>query len=137
MDKNLQLVFQISALHNKVLKAIDSQLSIHGLTFSEFLVMNHLNLKPTKTMKRIDLANDVGMSASGITRLLTPMEKLKIVQKEASQRDARISFVKLTDVGEKLFEDTMQTVKATAKELFEDLYDFDMEKLIEILHKIK
>jgi hypothetical protein len=31
----------------------------------------------------------------------------------------------------------MQTVQATAKELFEDLYDFDIEKLIEILHKIK
>lgn len=136
MDKNLDLVFKISNLHTKMIKTLDSQLSIHGLTFSEFFVMYHLNSTPTKTMRRIDIAQKVGMSASGVTRLLNPMEKLKIVEKESSQRDARVSFVKLTQAGEEVFNDALKSVSFTARELFEDLYSFDISKLLDILKKI-
>lgn len=136
MDQNLELVFKISSLYTKMIKSLDSQLSIHGITFSEFMVMYQLNSTPTKTMRRIDIAEKVGMSASGITRLLNPMEKLNIVQKEVSPRDARVSFVKLTTAGEEVFSNALQSVSYTARELFEDLYSFDIVKFLDVVKKI-
>jgi len=137
MDSKLDLIFKVAALYAKVFKSVDLQLSIHGITFSEFLVMHQLHEAPNQTMRRIDLAAKVGMSASGITRLLSPMEKLKIVQKESNPRDARVSFVKLSNAGEELFKDAKQSVNLSANELFVDLEDVDINHLIAILHKIK
>lgn len=136
MDKNLEIVFRLSAIHSKILKSIDSQLSIHGTTFSEFFVIYQLATSPNKMLKRIDLADKVGMSASGVTRLLSPMEKLKIIQKEASPRDARVSFVKLTEAGEELFDNALKSLHHTAQGLFEDLDESDIDHLFRILKKI-
>ena len=136
MNKNLELALKLSVLNTKMTKSIDAQLSIHGITFSEFLVIYHLANTSTKTMRRIDLAEKVAMSASGITRMLNPMEKLKIVQKEVNPRDARVSFVKLTSAGEELYKNALKSVNNTTKELFEDLYNFDIDQLYKILKKI-
>lgn len=50
-------------------------------------------------MRRIDLADSVGLSPSAVTRLLAPMEKPGLVEKEANPRDARVSLVKLSTAG--------------------------------------
>ncbi len=86
----------------KALKKIDRHLSVHGIAFSEFMVMYHISLAPQQTIRRIDLAQEVGMSASGITRLLNPMEKIKLIEKEVNPRDARVSFVRLSNAGVEL-----------------------------------
>ena len=74
----MKLVMSLSALHSKMLKRLESQLSIHGISFTEFLVMYQLNQAPGNTMRRIELAENIGLSASGVTRLLAPMEKRKM-----------------------------------------------------------
>lgn len=117
MSQKLKFIFELSSLYAKVFKTIDRRLSIHGITFTEFFVMHELYNAPTKSMRRIDIAESVGMSASGITRVLNPMEKLKIVEKEANARDARVSLVKLTNAGIELFENALKTVEEAAEEL--------------------
>lgn len=117
MSQKLKFIFELSSLYTKVFKTIDRRLSIHGITFTEFFVMHELYNAPTKSMRRIDIAESVGMSASGITRVLNPMEKLKIVEKEANARDARVSLVKLTNAGIELFENALKTVEEAAEEL--------------------
>jgi DNA-binding MarR family transcriptional regulator len=136
MSQKLDFIFGLSSLYTKVFKAIDRRLSIHGVTFTEFFVMHELYNAPTKTMRRIDIAESVGMSASGVTRVLNPMEKLKIVGKEANVRDARVSLVKLTDAGAELFENALKTVEETAEELFGTLDIDNIEAFLNILNKI-
>lgn len=121
MSQKLKFIFELSSLYTKVFKTIDRRLSVHGITFTEFFVMYELYNAPTKSMRRIDIAESVGMSASGITRVLNPMEKLKIVEKEVNARDARVSLVKLTDAGAELLENALKTVEESAEELFGSL----------------
>lgn len=121
MSQKLKFIFELSSLYTKVFKTIDRRLSVHGITFTEFFVMYELYNAPTKSMRRIDIAESVGMSASGITRVLNPMEKLKIVEKEVNARDARVSLVKLTDAGVELLENALKTVEESAEELFGSL----------------
>ncbi|MDX1808579.1 MAG: MarR family transcriptional regulator [Sulfurospirillaceae bacterium] len=136
MNKNLEFVLSLADLHNKIMKYVDRQLSLHGITFSEFLVMYRLSLATNMTMRRIDLAEGVNMSASGVTRLLNPMEKLKIVEKEQNPRDARVSFVKLSDVGFNLFQDSMNTLSQTVDALLEDLNIDDLKTCFNVFKKI-
>lgn len=107
MKKNSELIISLALLQTKILKRIDNQLSLHGISFSEFMVLYHLNRAPQKTMRRIELAENIGLSASGVTRLLNPMEKIKLVQKELNPRDARVSLVKLSGTGEQILNDAM------------------------------
>ncbi len=137
MDQNLKLLISISALYTRVSKAVEKKLSIHGVSFSEFLVMHQLAQTHLKIMRRIDLAEAIGLSASGVTRLLNPMEKLNIVKKEASARDARVSFVKLTDTGENLYIDVLQSVKETTDLLFESLQTDQIKNFLNIISTIK
>ena len=125
-----------SLLHTKLVKGLDCQLNIHGISFTEFMIMHHLNCEPNKTLRRIDLADRVGISASGVTRLLAPLEKNRIVEKEKNPRDARVSLVKLSKVGEKLYEESAVSFEYCAKSLVNRLSVSQLQKLIEYSRKL-
>lgn len=129
---SMELVIALSSLQSHLLKKIDLRLSAHGINFTEFMVMYHLNAAPNKTMRRIDLAESVGLSASGVTRLLTPMEKIKLVQKELNPRDARVSLVKLSKVGEQVFKDAFVSFKDSASSLLQALDSKQLSKFLEL-----
>lgn len=113
----ISLLLKLTALHTLILKKVDQQLGVHGISFTEFLVMYHLQSAANETMRRIDLAESIGLSASGVTRLLMPMEKIGLVKKQANPRDARVSLVKLTKGGRKTFANAAVSVGHAAGEL--------------------
>lgn len=121
---------------SKINKRIDGQLSIHGISYSEYLIMHHLAGSVLKTMRRIELAERVGISASGITRLLAPMQKIKLVEKEINPRDARQSLVKLSTVGQELYKDASVGFEHCATELLQGLTDKQVDTLRSLTAKI-
>lgn len=136
MTKKTEWLFALSSLYTKAFKQIDRRLSMHGITFSEFFVMKQLATNPENTMRRVDLAECVGMSASGITRALAPMEKIGLVEKEKNPRDARVSLVKLTDTGVRVFEEAMATVDGSAEMMLERLGEHDIEAFLTLAKEI-
>jgi DNA-binding MarR family transcriptional regulator len=127
-----ELVMSLSSLHSKLIKKIDQRLSAHGISFTEFMVLSRLDAAPDKTLRRIDLAESVGLSASGVTRLLSPMEKIKLVQKEVNPRDARVSLVKLSRTGERVFKEALVSFEESAGSFMEALNDKQLAKLLEL-----
>ncbi len=127
-----KFVIQNALLASKLSKRVDGQLSAHGISFTEYMIMHHLNGSPLKTMRRIELAEHVGISASGVTRLIAPMEKIKIVEKEANPRDARQSLVKLSKTGQQLYKDASTSFEHCANSQLEALSENQLEKLIEL-----
>jgi DNA-binding MarR family transcriptional regulator len=115
-SREMSLVLSLTSLQNYLQKKIGNPLSLHGISFTEYLVMMHLSKAPHNSMRRIDLAGGVGLSASGITRVIAPMEKMGLVAKEANLRDARVSLVKITEVGQKIFADATETFRLDAKD---------------------
>jgi DNA-binding MarR family transcriptional regulator len=77
------------------------------------MVLHQLSLSPDGCMRRIDLANAIGRTASGVTRLLRPLEKIGLVAKLSSEKDARVSLVTLTRSGE----DRLNHARVTLNEL--------------------
>jgi DNA-binding MarR family transcriptional regulator len=133
----IRLVLELSALHTRVLKRIENQLSVHGISFAEFLVLHALHRAPNETLRRIDLADNVGLSASGVTRLLKPMEKLHWIEKQQNPRDARVSLVKLSASGKTLYADAFVSCTQTAGSLSKALTNTQITHFLALIKAVK
>lgn len=89
-----------------------------------------------QTMNRIDLAECVCLSASGVTRLLAPLEKIGLVNKEINPRDARQSLVKLSTAGERIYKESNTSFGHCAQSFLTQLNEKQLEKFIELCAKI-
>jgi DNA-binding MarR family transcriptional regulator len=71
----------------------------HGLTINDFEVLMHLENAETGRLRRVDLAERVLLTASGITRLLDGLERSELVCKASCAADARVTYAEITDAG--------------------------------------
>jgi len=122
-----------SVVHTRISKKLDIHLSAHGINFSEFMILFHLDQAIEKKMRRIDLAEKIGLSASGITRLVTPMEKIGLVHKETNQRDARVSLVKISSCGERILQESTISLNAASQEILSELNESSLSKMLNTL----
>lgn len=129
----MEVIIGLTLLQSRLIKKIDPCLSAHGISFSEYLILHFLSRESTKTMRRIDLAESVGLSASGVTRLLSPMEKIGLIQKEESPRDARVSLVKLSRAGERIYQEASVSFADTANMLLGKLNKEQIERVLKFL----
>lgn len=118
-------------------RKLDQALSAHGISFTEFTALRQLHIAPNKQIRRIDLAQLIGLSASGVTRLLNPMEKIGLVTKEASERDARVSLVKLTESGERLLKEAEVSFDHLADRSLQDFTEHDCSEFARLISKIR
>lgn len=127
-----ELLIQLTNLQAKFQKTLTAGLSPHGISVTEYLVLRQLDAAPGKRLRRIDLAQAVGLTPSGVTRLLNPMEKIGLVSKEAGARDARVSLVAIAPAGETIYRESRVTFAETSKELLALLDTRDREALSRI-----
>ena len=123
-----ELVMAISALESRLARKFDQRLGLHGISYREFLVLHHLSNAPEGTLRRGELADKVSLSASGVTRMLRPMEKIGLVTKAVNPRDARVSPVTLSSSGRSVYGDALQTFEEGAASALKPLTH---KKLIE------
>ncbi len=71
---------------------------LNGLSLNELLIMHHLSQAPDK-LRAADLAELMGLTPSGITRLLLPMIKIGLIKRTSDPNDARSSLVEVTRAG--------------------------------------
>lgn len=112
------------------------RLNVHGIGFNDLMVLYVLQQSTDGKMRRIDLADQIGLTASGITRMLLPMEKIGLVTREANERDARVSYVVLTSAGKQLFEDAEKTASILASEIVPALKPKDINLLTDLLSSL-
>lgn len=129
------LVIQNALLAAKLARKAGNRLSVHGISLTEYLVMDYLCQCPQE-VSRIELAEYLGMSASGVTRLLLPMEKNGVVEKVQNPRDARQSQVRLSNTGKTLYEDAATSFGHIADDLTSVLSEPQKGKAIELLTRL-
>jgi DNA-binding MarR family transcriptional regulator len=81
---------------------IDDDLSPAGLTSTEFGVLLRLSRSPGERLRMTDLAAQVNLSNSGLTRLVDRLERAGHLHREACPNDRRGSFAVLTAQGRSL-----------------------------------
>ena len=90
--------------------------SHHGISFSDFQLLNHLARAPGARLRRVDLADRVGLTASGVTRTLLPLEKIGLITRQSDPRDARVGFAAITDAGYEMVVNATAVVNLVSRE---------------------
>jgi len=115
-------------------KQMDNSLGmIHGIGLTEYMVLSNLSDSPMEQMRRIDIADAVGLTASAITRMLIPMEKIGLISKEVNARDARVSLVRLTSSGKKILDEASNTFNTKSDEILKDLNQKQLDELFTLI----
>jgi len=105
--------------HAAVTRELSARLEAqHGLTLSDYDVLVQLYFAEDHRLRRIDLARQVLLTASGITRLLDGLERAGWVAKHRCESDARVAYAVLTKPGLEKFEQARDTHLADIHELF-------------------
>ena len=94
--------------------------SAHGLTINEFEVLLLLARSPERSLRRIDLANQVLLSPSGITRMLNRLGSEGLVENAKCDVDARVTYAVLTDAGAEKLRAAYSVQLAAVERLFGD-----------------
>jgi DNA-binding MarR family transcriptional regulator len=124
--------------HAAITRELSAQLQReHGLTLNDYEVLLHLSHAEGGMMRRVDLAQTVLLTASGITRLLEGLERSGFVCKETCDSDARVSYAKLTDEGAQKLSDASVTHLRGVDELFLGRYSgSELTTLAELLSRL-
>ena len=117
-EQTLALTF--AASWNRLEKRLDSSLgAVRGISFAEYRLLRALSDAPSAWASRVDLAQTVGLTPSGVTRALRPLEKLGYVTTAKSKRDARLALASLTPPGQELVNDASAVVNDLMNALLE------------------
>jgi DNA-binding MarR family transcriptional regulator len=124
--------------HSAITRELSAQLQReHGLTLNDYEVLLHLSHAEGGMMRRVDLAQTVLLTASGITRLLEGLERAGYVCKQTCASDARVSYAKLTDEGAQRLSEASVTHLRGIDELFLGRYSgSELATLAELLSRL-
>lgn len=131
--KAMTLAFELTTSAARFEKRMERSLFLHGISFTEFQVLHQLSAAPEYKLSRIELAEKINLTASGVTRLLNPMEKNHLVTKQKNERDARISWVLMTKTGQEIYQDALTTFGFGTETFTENLTDKQTEQLLQLL----
>jgi DNA-binding MarR family transcriptional regulator len=97
----------------------------HGLTLNDYEVLLHLARADGKRLRRVDLAERVLLTPSGITRLLEGLERARYVERAACASDARVTYAQLTEEGERKLREAGETHVSGVRGFFGERFSGD------------
>jgi DNA-binding MarR family transcriptional regulator len=105
--------------HAAAIRQLNAQLTRdHGLTINDYEVLLRLARAPDRRMRRVDLAGEVLLTASGITRLLDGLEQAGFVERGSCDTDRRVVYAVLTEAGREKLRSASTSHVAQIEELF-------------------
>jgi DNA-binding MarR family transcriptional regulator len=124
--------------HAAVTRQFNAELlATHALTINDFDVLAQLSFAPEQALKRVDLAERVLLTPSGITRLLKGLEEAGWISNRPCAEDARVTYAVLTPAGRKKLEQARKTHVASVRALFSERFDHDeLETLASLLERL-
>nr|BFD24913.1 MAG: hypothetical protein JST_2040 [Candidatus Parcubacteria bacterium] len=99
----------------KLARRLDA--ALNGLSLHELLIMEHLAAAPEK-LRAAQLADLMGLTPSGVTRLLLPMIKIGLVKRQPDPHDARSSLIELSRAGREKLAEGLERLKDFAEDNF-------------------
>jgi DNA-binding MarR family transcriptional regulator len=133
----LDFCLRLARAYAVLVRRLDNSLgNLHGISFSDFQLLFYMERAPGSRLRRIDLAERLGLTASGVTRTLLPLEKIGLVTRQSDPRDARVGYAVLTAAGQNLLQDAQATARMICQELLKDAVGDQLDVLATVLGQI-
>ncbi|MEE9315082.1 MAG: MarR family transcriptional regulator [Rhizobiaceae bacterium] len=137
-DISLQSVLRLLQSSQLIEARIAGEFScVHGISVNEMFLLMQLEQAPLQRLPRVELAKRLNTSASTVTRMAAPMEKLGLVSRQSDERDARLAFVVLTEAGATRVSEARTTFAKQAGYVFRDRWEpEEIEQLSALLGRL-
>jgi DNA-binding MarR family transcriptional regulator len=124
--------------HAAVRRTVATQLQAsHGLTVNAYEALLLLSRAGPKGMRRVDLADSLQLTASGVTRLLERLERHGLVKKALCPTDGRVTYAVLTKAGGQKLAKASGAHTLAIQTLFDERYTrAELATLAELLARL-
>ena len=137
VSSSLDFCLHLAKAHAALGRRFDGRLgTLHGLSFGDFILLLNLSRAPGGKLRRVDLASQLGLTASAVTRALIPLERIGLVKRQRDMRDARIGYAVLTKTGQRVLEESMSSAEGVSEEAIPEKNDSQLRSLSELLVQI-
>jgi DNA-binding MarR family transcriptional regulator len=109
IPENVALAVGLSRVDAWLRKRIEP--SLPGIGYTDFMILAELDSVVGGRLRPVDLASRLLLTPSGVTRAILPLEKIGLVQRSSHERDARASYVAITDAGRNKLAQAMDDVE--------------------------
>jgi DNA-binding MarR family transcriptional regulator len=125
--------------YRNMTSAIDERLEReHELSLSSYEVLLLLSRADDNALRMGELADELLLSRSGLTRLVDRMVARGLLERHTCSADRRGTYARLTDAGRKKFSDARPTNLAAIREQFVDrLEEDDLEDLARVWSRLE
>ena len=134
MNNEFKAVIGIMRASNLLVDDLKRTLKNYPINVTEFAVMEFLYIKGEKSIQEI--RDRILLASGSATYVVDNLEKKGYVNRKISQKDKRVTYIKLTEVGKKLIDDIFPIHKINTKKIFDNLTEEELVTLKEILKKI-
>jgi DNA-binding MarR family transcriptional regulator len=109
----------------------------HGLTLNDYDALMRLSRADEGRMRRVDLADQLLLTASGVTRLLDGLEAAGYVERAACDTDRRVVYAVITDAGREKLQAASESHVAQVRAFFEARFEDDeLTQLADLLARL-
>jgi DNA-binding MarR family transcriptional regulator len=134
MSPSLELCIRLAKAHAAVVRRFDSRLgALHGLSFGDFQILLDLSRALAGKLRRVDLAAELGVTPSAVTRSLIPLERIGLVKRQHDAHDARVGYALLTKAGQRLLEESLKTAEVASADAIPSSQAPQLQALLDIL----
>ena len=124
MDAALDTLLRLNRTTTQLVREVDRTLgSVHGVGLSDLALLLELQARPAGRMQRVELAECLGVTPSGVARQLGPLERIGVVTRESHPKDARLALAVLTPAGDTLATDAAVTARRVAQQAFDGRWE--------------
>ena len=134
MNNEFKAVIGIMRASNLLVGDLKKTLKNYPINATEFSVMEFLYSKGEKSIQEI--RDRILLASGSATYVVDSLEKKGYITRNVSQKDKRVTYIRLTEEGMKLIDDIFPIHKKNTKKIFEKINDKELVILKEILKKI-
>ena len=137
ISPQLEVTLRLARAQAMLVRRLDTTLGgHHGISFSDFMLLFYLHRAPGGRLRRVDLAERQGLTASGVTRTLLPLEKIGLIERQQDPRDARVGYAAITATGRELLANAIVIAQQTSAELLRNCPPEQLAALSAVLGQI-
>lgn len=135
MQKPVGTIYLLKRVELAVRSCVEVALTQFDLTPTQFLTL--YRLRDSERLSAAELAREIGVRPQSITEILSPLERKRLLKREADPDHRRILRIRLTAAGHKLLAEALATAARIERELVEDLDAKRLAQLQDALAKLR
>lgn len=135
VTEKLNAVSVILRASQLIQEVIRRDAASNELNPTEFTVLELLYQRGDQPIQLI--GKKVFISSSSITYVVDKLEQKKFVVRKACPEDRRVTYASMTSLGKTLMDQIYPQYKKKMEEIFDQLTEADLNKMVELLIKIE